>query len=228
MKSSSTTAQEGIMKTSAAHITREYGPFDGVDQVHGLTFAGQDIWFAAGDALHALNADDGTVRRSIPVGADAGTAFDGRHLFQIAGGRIHKIDLQTGTVLSALPTPGEGCTGLAWAEGSLWVGQYQSRKIYQIHPETGAILLTIESSRHVTGVTWFDGDLWHGTWESDRSDLRRIAPDTGAVLEILTMPPGTGVSGLESDGDGLLFCGGGGSGTIRAVARPGQRQPTRA
>ena len=110
--------------------------------------------------------------------------------------------------------------GLAWAEGTLWVGQHRGRKIHQIDPETGAILRTIESNRVVTGVTWVDGELWHGTWEGDESDVRRVDPRTGKVLERLEMPAGVGVSGLESDGGDQFFCGGGRSGKVRAVRRP--------
>ena len=36
------------------------------------------------------------------------------------------------------------------------MGQYRDRKIYQIDPETGAILRTIKSERFVTGVTWVE------------------------------------------------------------------------
>jgi glutamine cyclotransferase len=209
------------MNRSRAEIVREYGPFPGVDQVHGVTYDGQNVWFAAGDRLHALEPASGTTVRSIEVAGDAGTAFDGRHLFQLSEGRIHKIDPRTGRVLATIPAPGGGGdSGLTWAEGTLWVGQYRDRKIHQIDPETGAILRTIESNRFVTGVTWVDGELWHGTWEGEESDLRRIDPRTGEVLERLEMPPGVGVSGLESDGGDRFFCGGGGSGKVRAVRRP--------
>ncbi len=109
---------------------------------------------------------------------------------------------------------------MAWADGSLWVGQYRERKIHQVEPETGKVLRTIESNRFVTGVTWVDGELWHGTWEGDESDIRRIDPDSGAVLERLQMPPEIGVSGLESDGADLFYAGGGASGKVRAVRRP--------
>ncbi len=143
------------------------------------------------------------------------------HLFQIAEDRIQKIDPKTGRVLATIPAPGGGGdSGLAWAEGTLWVGQHRDRKIHQIDPQTGAILRTIESNRVVTGVTWIDGELWHGTWEGDESDLRRVDPRTGEVLERLEMPPGAGVSGLESDGGDQFFCGGGSSGKVRAVRRP--------
>jgi glutamine cyclotransferase len=209
------------MKQAAAEILREYGPFPGVDQVHGLTFDGQFVWFASGDRLNALDPASGKTVRSIEVPAHAGTAFDGRHLFQLFEDRIQKIDPKTGRVLATIPTPGGGgASGMAWAEGSLWVGQYREKKIHQIDPQTGAILRSIKCTRFVTGVTWVDGELWHGTWEGDESDLRRVDPQTGEVLERLEMPQGVGVSGLESDGGDQLFCGGGRSGKVRAVRRP--------
>jgi glutamine cyclotransferase len=211
------------MNRSAAEIVREYGPFEGVDGVHGVTYDGQQVWFASGDRLNALDPASGKMVRSINVSAHAGTAFDGQHLFQIAEDRIQKIDPKTGRVLATIPAPGGGGdSGLAWAEGTLWVGQYRDRKIHQVDPQTGAILRTIESNRFVTGVTWIDGELWHATWEGDESELRRIDPQTGAVLERLDMPPGAAVSGLESDGGDQFFCGGGNTGKVRAVRRPRQ------
>jgi len=209
------------MNESPAEIVREYGPFPGVERVHGVAYDGEKVWFAAGDKVHALDPASGSTVRSIDVAAHAGTAFDGRHLFQIAEDRIRKIDPVTGRVLAEIPAPGGGGdSGLAWAEGTLWVGQYRSREIYQIDPETGQILRTIESNRFVTGVTWVEGELWHGTWEGDESDLRRVDPQTGEVLERIEMPPGVNVSGLESDGGDRFFCGGGNTGKIRAVRRP--------
>ena len=209
------------MTRSTAEIVREYGPFPGVDQVHGVTFDGQYVWLAAGDTLTAFDPGSGKPVRSIAVAAHAGTAFDGRHLFQLAEDRILKIEPDTGRVVSSIPAPGGGGdSGLTWAEGTLWVGHYRDRKIHQVDPETGAILRTIASTRFVTGVTWVDGELWHGTWEGDESDVRRIDPATGEVLDSLVMPPGAGVSGLESDGAGQFFCGGGKSGKVRVVRRP--------
>lgn len=209
------------MKAATAEIIREYGPFPGITHVHGVSYDGRQVWFATGDQVQAMDPDSGEIVRAIDVPGHAGTAFDGRHLFQIAEDRIQKIDPATSRVLATIPAPGGGGdSGLAWAEGSLWVGQYQERKIHQIDPETGKVLRTMDSNRFVTGVTWVDGELWHGTWEEDRSELRRIDPASGAVLEQLEMPPGTGVSGLESDGGERFFCGGGASGRLRAVRRP--------
>jgi glutamine cyclotransferase len=209
------------MSHSKAEILREYGPFPGVDRVAGVSYDGHNVWFASGGKLNTFDPASGSVLRSINVGADAGTAFDGKHLFQIAESRIQKIDPTTGRVLSSIPAPGGGGdSGLTWAEGTLWVGHYREGKIHQVDPETGAILRTVDSTRFVTGVTWIDGDLWHGTWLGDASELRRVDPHTGAVLETLEMPPGTGVSGLESDGGEQFFCGGGSSGKVRAVRRP--------
>lgn len=209
------------MKQSETKIIREYGPFPGVTKVGGVTYDGERVWFASGDKLNAFDPESGKTLRTIDIAAHAGTAFDGQHLFQIAEGNIHKIDPQTGRVLATIPAPGGGAdSGLAWAEGTLWVGQYRDRKIHQIDPQTGAILRTIESNRFVTGVTWSDGELWHGTWEGDESELRHIDPKTGEVLETLALPAGINVSGLESNGSDQFLCGGGNKGVVRAVRRP--------
>jgi streptogramin lyase len=209
------------MKTSKAEIVREYGPFPEVDQIGGVSFDGQRVWFASGDRLNSFDPESGETSHALDVDGHAGTAFDGEHLFQIVESDIQKIDPESGRVLATIPAPGGGGdSGLAWAEGSLWVGQYHERKIYQIDPGNGAILRTIDSSRFVTGVTWVDGEMWHGTWENEESDLRRIDPQTGEVLERVEMPHGVTVSGLESDGGDRFFCGGGSSGRVRIVRRP--------
>jgi len=209
------------MKRASAEIIREYGPFPDVEQVGGVSYDGRRVWIATGDRLRAFDPGSGKLTQAIDIAAHAGTAFDGRHLFQISESNIQKIDPETGRVLATIPAPGGGGdSGMAWAEGSLWVGQHRERKIHQIDPETGKILRTIESNRFVTGVTWVDGELWHGTWEGDESELRRIDPQNGEVLERLEMPAGTAVSGLESDGADRFFCGGGRSGKVRAVRRP--------
>jgi len=216
------------MKRSTAEIVREYGPFPGAERVNGVTYDGQHVWFASGDKLNAFDPSNGNVVRSIDVAAHAGTAFDGKYLYQIAEDRILKIDPKTGRVLASIPAPGKGAdSGLAWAEGTLWVGEYRGRKIHQVDPDTGKILRTIESNRFVTGVTWVDGELWHATWEGDESDLRRIDPRSGEVLESVDMPPGAQVSGLESDGGDQFFCGGGKTGKVRAVRRPRKRSATK-
>ncbi|RNF34976.1 Vgb family protein [Paracoccus methylarcula] len=208
------------MKHRHAEILREYGPFPGTDAVHGVSFDGRNVWFASDAGLQSLDPDSGETARKLAVPADAGTAFDGKHLFQIAEAVIRRIDPETGDVLHTIPAPGNGeDSGLAWAEGSLWVGQHRGRRIHQVDPETGTVLRTIESDRFVTGVTWVDDELWHGTWEGEQSDVRRIDPETGEVFERIEMPEGYGVSGLESDGGDRLFCGGGPSGKIRAIRR---------
>ena len=209
------------MNRSDAEIICEYGPLPGVDNVGGVTYDGRQLWCAVGDKLCALDPDSGQVQRTIDVPARAGTAFDGKHLYQIADDVIQKIDAETGRVIGTIaPPPGGQCSGLAWAEGSLWLGRYRERKILQLDPATGAVLSTIESNRFVTGVTWVDGELWHGTWENDESELRHVDAQTGEVIEALAMPEGTGISGLESDGAERFFCGCGNSGKVRVVRRP--------
>lgn len=210
-----------MSKPAVAEILCEYGPFADIEGVHGVTYDGKHIWFASGDKLTALDPESGEVSRVIGVAADAGTAFDGKHLYQIAESRIQKIDPATGQVLATIPAPGNGGdSGLTWAEGLLWVGEYRNRKIHQIDPETGKVLRTLESNRFVTGVTWVEGELWHATWEGEESELRRVDPQTGKVLTQLQMPAGTNISGLESDGADRFFCGGGPTRKLRAVRRP--------
>ncbi|MFO1499371.1 MAG: PQQ-binding-like beta-propeller repeat protein [Verrucomicrobiota bacterium] len=207
-------------KNQQAEIVREYGPFPTINQINGVTFDGSQVWFARGESLVALDPESGALRSELPVVADAGTAFDGRYLWQLADDRIQKIDPHSGKVIATIPAPSPGGgSGLTWAEGTLWVGEYRARKIHQINPETGAILRTIESDRFVTGVSWTNGELWHATMEAEKSELRRIDPKTGEVLERIDMPAGVTVSGLEA-GTGVFYCGGGSSGKIRAVRKP--------
>jgi glutamine cyclotransferase len=210
------------MRRAQAEILKEFGPFEAGGKVHGVTFDGHHVWYAAGERLNAVDPGSGAVVRSLDVAAHAGTAFDGRHLFQIAEDRIQKIDPKSGEIVSTIPAPAAGGdSGLAWAEGSLWVGDYRGRRIHRIDPQTGTVLRTIASNRFVTGVSWVDDQLWHATWDQDGSDLRRVDPQTGEVIETLDMPQGVGVSGLESDGGDRFYCGGGDSGRIRVVKRPG-------
>ena len=215
------TTRESKSKPRQAEILREYGPYPGMDQIHGVTFDGAHVWFARGESIVALDPESGAVVREIAVPAEAGTAFDGQYLWQIADARIQKVDPRSGEVVATIPAPANGRdSGLTWAEGTLWVGEYRARKIHQIDVKTGAIMRTIESDRFVTGVSWVNGELWHGTLEAEQSELRRVDPETGKVLEQLDMPAGVAVSGLESDGAGVFYCGGTSSGKVRAARKP--------
>ncbi|MBF5057644.1 hypothetical protein Y5W_02938 [Alcanivorax sp. 521-1] len=206
------------MKIRTALITREYGPFADAPIIHGIHYDGRHLWLAIGEQLLALDPTSGEETRRLDVAADAGTAFDGHHFYQIADARIQKIDPRSGEVVASVPAPGNGeDSGMAWADGSLWIGQYRRRRIHQVDPDTGAVLRTLESDRFVTGVTWVDDALWHGTGEGDENELRRLDADSGEVLERLRMPDGVGVSGLTGDGHGGFYCGGGPTGRVRAV-----------
>jgi outer membrane protein assembly factor BamB len=211
-----------------AEVVREYGPFEGVDNVRGVTFDGEHMWFAAGDHVQAVDPETGATVRRIDVPAAAGTAFDGTHLFQISRDmRIQKIDVSTGHVLSSIPAPSATSSGLTWAEGALWVGDYANKSLRQIDPETGDVKRTLSSTRFVTGVTFVDGDLWHGTWEDNASEIRRVDARTGEVLETIEMPPDHIVSGLEAGRGDVFFCGGGTSKKVRVVKRPARRPKAR-
>jgi len=216
-----TATRKNKTKSQRAEILREYGPYPGTDHIHGVTFDGEQVWFARGESIVVLDPKSGALVRELAVAAEAGTAFDGKYLWQLAADRIQKVNPSSGQVVVTIPAPAHGRdSGLTWAEGTLWVGEYRARKIHQIDAETGAILRTIESDRFVTGVSWAKGELWHGTLEAEQSELRRVNPKTGEVLERLEMPAGVTVSGLEGDGSGVFYCGGASSGKVRAVRKP--------
>jgi outer membrane protein assembly factor BamB len=208
-----------------ANVIRELGPFEGVAAVHGVTFDGTHVYAAVGHAILVLDPESGRLLRTLAVPARAGTAFDGTWLYQLSGEHILALDPHTGREARRIAAPGGGVTdaGLAYAEGSLWVGQYSARVVHEIDPRNGRVLRTVRSDRFVTGVTWAEGELWHGTWEGGESELRHIDAATGEVRERLALPTGTMVSGLEA-GPGAFYCGGGGSGRVRVVAKPAKRQ----
>ena len=210
-----------MTKTSAAIIERVYGPFTGVERVNGVTFDGQRVWFASGPALVAFDPESGHATRTLELPARAGTAFDGRFLYQVADGVIQKLEPESGQVLQRIPLPADGpASGLTWAEGSLWLGQHQNKRILKLDPNTGQVLHVVESDRFVTGVTFDGPELWHGAMAGDQAELRHVDPTTSAVLERLELPAGEAISGLEADGAGLFYCGGGSSGKVVAVRRP--------
>jgi len=187
--------------------------------VNGVSYDGRHVWAATGDHIRAFDPATGAETLVLDQPAHAGTAFDGKHLYQIADANIHRIDPETGAVVATIPAPGGGMdSGLAWANGSLWVGQYRDQRIVQIDPETGAVQRTIQTNRFVTGVTWVDGELWHGYSNDGNGGLARVDPANGAELSVLDMP-GKSVSGVESDGGDRFFCGGGNSGLVRIVRR---------
>jgi streptogramin lyase len=207
-----------VIQTKKAEVLAEY-TFPGIERVHGVTHDGKNAWIAVGDRLQAV-APDGTLGRAIAVRAEAGSAFDGRYFYQLAGGRIQKVDPATGAVIAIVPGPPDtDYAGLTWAEGALWVGQYEGRRILKLDPETGRVLRAVSSDRMVTGVTFADGELWHGAVEGAQAELRRVDAGSGEVREALVMPDAF-VSGLEYDGKDRFYAGGGKSGRLRVVRRP--------
>jgi outer membrane protein assembly factor BamB len=201
-----------------AEIVKEWVPVEG-GKVHGVTFDGKLVWYARGDEIVGFDPDAERVVRRLEVPAGAGTAFDGENLYQLAGEEILVVRPSDGRVLRKLPAPGKGLdSGMAWADGHLWVGQYRDAKIHKIDAKTGEIVKTLASDRFVTGVSCVDGAVWHGVSDdAPAAELRRVAPD-GRVDETLVFPPGMHLAGIESDGRGGFFCGGE-AGKLRLVRR---------
>jgi outer membrane protein assembly factor BamB len=208
--------------THEAEVLGEYGPF-GEGGVHGVTFDGTLVWVARDNELVAFDPDSEKVVRRLAVPAGAGTAFDGEHLYQLANSEILVIEPKDGRVIRKMPAPGKGGdSGMAWADGYLWVGQYRASKIHQIDAKTGEVVKTLSSDRFVTGVSCVDGAVWHGALEKEQpAELRRLAAD-GTVEETLVIPGTTHVAGVESNGKGAFWCGVEG-GKLRLVQKKGTR-----
>jgi streptogramin lyase len=206
--------------TKTANVERVYGPMEHGTSVNGVEWDGERLWFGSSAGLAAIDPRSGEIVRKLDVPGDAGTAFDGRHLWQIVEDRIVEVDPSTGAIVSTIPAPGSGRdSGLTWAEGKLWVGQYRDRKILRVDPKTGAVERTIVSDRFVTGVTWHDGELWHAVSDEGTHELRRVDPETGDVLDRLEAPDDVPLSGLATDGR-AFYCGGGRTRVIRKLVRP--------
>lgn len=207
-----------VAMTTEARIERVLRPEPAVQAVHGVTWDGRRVWAAVGDRVLGLDPVTGETGGVIAVPAMAGTAFDGERLYQLADGRIRIIDLVTGTVEREIPAPpGGDCSGMAWSEGSLWIGQYDGREILQVSPADGKVLRRMSVGRMVTGVTWSDDHLWHGSWDGERGAIHRIDPATGALQETCRLPANVPVSGMEADGEGRIFCGAGALGVVHVV-----------
>jgi hypothetical protein len=203
-----------------AEVAREYVPFTDRGSVHGVTFDGELVWFARNDELVAFDPKTEKVVRQLPVpGACAGTAFDGEHLYQLAkGGEILVVERESGRVVRRLRAPTDGnCSGMAWADGYLFIGQFRESRIHKVDAKTGEIKKTLSSDRFVTGVSCIDGALWHGVSHDGKpSELRRLGAD-GAVEETLSVPV-EGIGGVERTKGGEFWCAGE-KGTLRLVRR---------
>lgn len=222
MNETSTMANETLpkpqSKTGEAEILHEYRPID-EKQIHGVTFDGKLVWFARDDELVAFDPETSKVVKTHHVPhADAGTAFDGENLYQLANGEILVIRPADGRVLRKLPAPGKGAdSGMAYADGYLWIGQCHGAKIHKVDAKTGEVVKTLSSDRFVTGVSVVDGALWHGAAVDGKpTELRRLASD-GTVEETVTVPVEL-IAGVESAGNDSFWCAGE-KGKLRLVRR---------
>jgi outer membrane protein assembly factor BamB len=204
--------------TTTALVDKELTPGG---KVNGVTFDGKQVWYASDDAIVAVDPGTEKVTKRLAMAkASAGTAFDGTNLYQLADGKILVVDPSDGRIVRELPSPRPGeCSGMAYADGHLFVGEYKDGRIHKVDAKTGEVTKTLSSDRWVTGVSCIDGALWHATANNGEGppQIRRLAED-GAVEEVLEVPGVEFISGLESDGKGGFWCGGE-NGTLRHVRR---------
>ena len=202
-----------------AEVERECVPLADRGHVHGVTFDGKLVWFARNDEVVAFDPEAERVVKRLPVpAANAGTAFDGKHLYQLAKNEIIVLDPSDGRIVRRFSAPTDGdASGMAWADGYLFIGQFHEARIHKVDAKTGEVVKTLTSDRFVTGVSCVDGELWHGvSYDGKPSELRHVAAD-GTVVESLRVPV-EGIAGIEATGDGRFWCGGE-KGTLRLVRK---------
>lgn len=196
------------VRRSEAKVIHEYVPLD-EQSIHGVTFDGKRVWFARDDELVAFDpATEKVVARHQVPRAGAGTAFDGKHLYQLAKEEILVVQPSDGKVVRRLPAPARGNnSGMAYADGYLFIGQFREARIHKVDAKTGEVVKTLTSDRFVTGVSCVDGALWHGASDDGKPcELRRLAAD-GTVEETLEVPV-THIAGVEANGEGAFWCAG--------------------
>jgi outer membrane protein assembly factor BamB len=168
-----------------AEITAEF-TIPGITCIHGVTFDGTHVWFAAGpgDDIHCVDPATGALVKSFGrTDCNAGLAFDGRHLWQIASERIDCIDRATGKTLRTIRSD-RLVTGVTWAGAELWHGTYpedensiEPGELREIDPESGAVRQSVHlpAGTLVSG-TEFDGRgrIWLGSLERKKATLRAV------------------------------------------------------
>jgi outer membrane protein assembly factor BamB len=219
MTNTSTQTSNDRTRHEEAEVAREYVPFADRGHVHGVTFDGKLVWFARNDEVVAFDPATERVVKRFPVpSANAGTAFDGKHLYQLAKNEIVVLDPSDGRIVRKFSAPADGdASGMAWADGYLFIGQFRESRIHKVDAKTGEVVKTLMSDRFVTGVSCVDGELWHGAgFDGKPSELRHVSGD-GTVIETLQVPV-EGIAGVEAAPDGGFWCGGE-KGTLRLVRR---------
>ncbi len=203
----------------SVEIERTYGPFEGARGAFGVAHDGLHLWVAGGDGIRAVDPGSGEVVGIAQVNADAGTAYDGRWLYQLSEGFILRVDPKTGTEVGRVPAPcQEGHSGMAWANGSLWIGEYRGGRIHRVDPATGEVQSVVQTQRYVTGIAWVGPHLWHGSAGAGRADVDHLDEASGQALRRLQLPEGLAVAGVAVDPEGRMYCAGGSDGLVRLIS----------
>jgi streptogramin lyase len=91
------------------------------------------------------------------------------------------LQLHSQAIIDSIAGPGPGITGLAWDGAYLWVSSTRRDSVFQISPETGAVVsgFGFEIEDDYGGLAWGeDASLWI----ANRDSIYQLDPETGEVL----------------------------------------------
>ena len=131
----------------------------------------------AGTAAAAgTTAEDGTSDVQFPIevsqGVDGGLATDGEFVYAIVDtgdgtDRIVRIDPESEDVVASYDMPFDYGSGLAIADGSLWVSSFQAGEVAEIDLDGSGTVDRFGVTGSPAGVAYMNGSLWVGDPTAD-------------------------------------------------------------
>lgn len=195
------------------------------DELCGLTWLGQYLWFCDGlrERVVAMDPYTATAAHTLPCpGLRGGLATLDGNLVYAAGPDLHLqvVDPDTGTAVACLdnPRPGEVCTGLESGRGGLWMG-YRDRLELRSFTDL-RLLTTITLPTLVSGITATDHYLiYSNRWNESITIIDTVLKRVLLPINVHGTP-----TELAWDGSRIWYCDNAHS-RLRAIDVPGIVRP---
>ncbi len=105
----------------------------------------------------------------------------------IPGDTLVGIDARSGGATAPVALGGRP-SGVALADGSVWVGDVSRGAVERVDPERGAVVQTIPVGSGPDGIGAGEGAVW--ATDALAGTLLRISPETDTVVQTIPMPTG--------------------------------------